>query len=125
MADERVPDVIVDFIFENGIFHIAVINIGDAPAYNVAVSFNHEISGLGGSKVISKMPLFQQIQFMPPQKRISTLLDTAASYFNRQQPTDIETTVRFSDGNGKVYTNVIKHNLNIYRDIGYVPQKGI
>lgn len=123
MADERTPDVIVDFIFENGIFHIAVINIGDAPAYNVTVSFNRDISGLGGSKIISKMPLFQQLQFLPSQKKIATLLDTAASYFNRQQPTDIETTIRFADGNSKIYTNVIKHNLDIYRDIGYITPK--
>ncbi len=121
MVDERIPDVVVDFIFENGLFHIAIINIGDASAYAVSVNFNREIKGLAGSKLISKMALFQNIEFMPPQKKIATFLDTSTSYFKQQQPTDIETTIKFTDRQGKSYKNVIKHNLNIYRDIGYIP----
>ncbi len=120
MADEHAPDVIVDFVFEKGLFHIAIINIGDASAYRVSVTFNHEIKGLGGSKAVSKMALFQKIEFMPPQKRIATFLDTSNSYFKQQQPTDIETTIKFNDSQGKGYKNIIKHNLNIYKDIGYI-----
>jgi hypothetical protein len=122
MTGERVPDVIVDFVFENGLFHISVINIGDAPAFTVNVSFNRPLKGLGGKKVVSDMALFQNIEFMPPQKRISTFLDTAASYFKQQLPTDFITTIKFNDRDGKRYQNVMKHNINIYRDIGYVPE---
>jgi hypothetical protein len=120
MADERIPEVIVDFVFENGLFHIAIINIGDAAAYKISVTFNREFKGLGGSKAVSKMALFQNIEFMPPQKRITTFLDTSVSYFKQQQPTDIEATIKFSDSQGKSYKNIIKHNLNIYKDIGYI-----
>ncbi len=120
MTDERVPDVIIDFIFENGLFHIAVINIGDAPAYKTSVTFNRELKGLGGKKIISNMALFQNIEFMPPQKKIATLVDTAASYFKLQLPTDILATIKYSDRAGKPYINIIRHNLNIYRDINYI-----
>jgi hypothetical protein len=123
MADERAPEIVVDFVFEKGLFHIAIINIGDAAAYKVTVTFNREIKGLGGSKAVSKMALFQNIEFMPPQKRIATFLDTSTSYFKQQQPTDIETTIKFSDKQGKSYKNIIKHNLNIYRDIGYLLER--
>ncbi len=121
MTDERVPDVILDFVFENGLFHIALINIGDAPAYKTSVTFNRELKGLGGKKIVSTMALFQNVEFMPPGKKIATLLDTASSYFKQQLPTDIIATVKFFDRTGKPCSNIIKHNLNIYRDIGYIP----
>jgi hypothetical protein len=124
MTEERVPDVIIDFVFENGLFHVVVANIGDSPAYKTSVTFNRELRGLGGKKIISKMALFQNIEFMPPQKRISTFLDSAASYFKQLLPTDFVATVKFSDRTGKPYVNVIRHNLNIYQDIGYIPQTG-
>lgn len=114
------PDVIVDFIFEQGLFFIAIANIGEAPAYSVSVNFSHEIKGVDGSKMVSSMPLFNRIEFMPPQKTITTFLDTSASYFAHNQPLQIETIISFSDRLGKQYSNVIKHNLNIYRDIGYI-----
>jgi hypothetical protein len=120
MMEERIPDVIVDFIFENGLFHIAIINIGDAPAYRISAAFNRELKGLGGKKIISNMALFQNIEFMPPQKKITTLLDTATSYFKQQLPTDFIITIKFTDRTGKPYVNIIKHNINIYRDIGYI-----
>jgi hypothetical protein len=122
MTDERLPDVLIDFVFENGLLHVAIINIGDAPAYKTSITFNRELKGLGGKKIISKMALFQNIEFMPPQKRVTTFLDTAASYFKLQLPTDFIATVKFSDRAGKPYVNVIKHNLNIYQDIGYIPK---
>jgi hypothetical protein len=114
------PDVIVDFIFERGFFYITVINIGEAPAFQISVNFNCEIRGVAGTKLISEMPLFRNIGFMPPNKRITTFLDTSASYFGRGQPVEIETKISFNDRHGKRYINHIEHNLDIYRDIGYI-----
>ena len=114
------PNVIVDFTFEQGLLFIALSNIGQAPAYDVSVAFDHEIWGVGGSKLISGMPLFSRVEFMPPQKKITTFLDTSASYFKREQPLEIETDITFKDRRGSRYRNRIKHNLDIYRDIGYI-----
>src|SRR4030042_3432169 len=95
------PDVIVDFVFEKGLFFIAIENIGEAPAYRVSVTFSHNIRGVGGSKWISDMPLFRRIEFMPPRKKITTFLDTSASYFKREQPLNIDTIVTFVNRKGK------------------------
>jgi len=114
------PDVIIDFIFERGLFYIAIVNIGEAPAFKISVNFNREIRGVAGTKSISEMPLFRKIEFMPPNKRITTFLDTSASYFGGGQPLDIETTISFHDRHGKHYVNQIKHNIDIYKDIGYI-----
>lgn len=114
------PNVIVDFIFEQGLLFITLRNIGQAPAYGVSVKFDREIWGVGGSKLISGMPLFRRVEFIPPQKKITTFLDTSASYFKREQPLEIETDITFKDRRGSRYQNRIKHNLDIYRDIGYI-----
>jgi len=114
------PDVIVDFIFENGMLYIALINIGKAPACHVTVEFNREIRGVEGSKIISQMPLFRSLEFMPPQKKIVTFIDTSASYFQREQPSEIQSTITFKDRRGKSFVNRINHNLDVYRDIGYI-----
>jgi hypothetical protein len=118
---DSIPDVIVDFVFDQGLLHIALANIGDAPAYAVSVTFDPEVFGFGGSKSVSSMPLFRQTEFMPPHKEIRAFLDTSASYFTGKQPVKIRTTIKFSDRAGKKYSNEINHNLDIYRDIGYVP----
>jgi hypothetical protein len=114
------PDVIIDFVFECGLLYIALINIGKAPAYSISVKFSREIKGIEGSKLISQMLLFRRLEFMPPGKKIFTFLDNSASYFQHEQPSDIETLITFKDRRGKRFLNRIKHNLDVYRDIGYV-----
>lgn len=114
------PDVIVDFIFDRGMLFIALVNIGKAPAYSILVEFNREIQGVEGSKLISQMPLFRRMEFMPPQKKIVAFIDSSASYFQREQPAEIETVIAFKNRRGRSFLNRIKHNLNVYRDIGYI-----
>ena len=42
------PDVIVDFLFEDGMLFVAVQNIGSLPAQQVHVIFDPPFKGLGG-----------------------------------------------------------------------------
>jgi hypothetical protein len=120
ISESDVPDVVVDFSFDQGLLFITVSNIGRVPACKVSVTFDKEIWGVEGEKLISDIALFRMIEFMPPGKQITTFLDTSASYFKRGQPTDIEANIDFQDRQSKTYTNKIKHNLEIYRDLGYV-----
>ena len=117
---ERQPEVIVDFIFEDGLFFIAVKNIGAAPARDVSVAFDKKFTGLEGTREISALPLFKKIPFLAPQKEITAFLDHSASYFRRRQPTNIRATILFKDNSGTRHTTVVKHDLRIYKDIGYV-----
>lgn len=118
--NERQPEVIVDFIFEDGLFFIAIINTGAVPAFNVSVTFDKKFTGIEGTKVISALPLFRKIPFLAPQKEIKAFLDHSASYFQRRQPMNIRATVTFKDSAGTKHTAVLKHDLRIYKDIGYV-----
>ena len=117
---ERQPDVIVDFVFEDGLFFIAIKNLGDSPAYDVSVAFNKKFTGVEGTKEISALPLFRNLAFLAPHKEIVAFLDTSASYFRRRQPTNIRATITYRNASGAACRSVIRHDLPVYKEIGYV-----
>jgi hypothetical protein len=80
------PDVIVDFVFEDGMLFVAVQNIGSQPAQQVHVTFEPPFRGLGGAASVPELPLFRNIEFLAPSRSIRTLLDSSAAYFARQEP---------------------------------------
>ena len=113
------PDVIVDFIFDDGLFFIAISNLSDRPAYEVSVKFDCRIYGFGG-KDICALPLFGNIEFLAAHKTITTFLDSSGSYFNRGGPTKISARVAYHDFLGTKKVATIRHDLEIYREIGFI-----
>jgi hypothetical protein len=118
-------DVIVDFTFDQGLLFVSLRNIGGRPALRVSVRFSEPIHGLGGTKEISALPLFRNVEFLAPGKEIVTLLDTAASYFAGNQPTRIEAEVTWfdRDQDREPHRASIRHDLEIYRDIAFVEDR--
>ena len=114
---ERTPEVIVDFVYDEGLFFISVQNISERPAYKVQVEFEPLFRGLGGSLEAPSMPLFRNIEFLAPHKTITTFLDTSTAYFNRGEPTRITARISYRDGADRPYTLTIHHDLEIYRSI--------
>lgn len=119
-ARERRPEVVLDVVFEDGLLFLAVSNIGDAPALAVSCRFRRKLRGLGGTKDVSKLPLFENIAFLAPGREIRTLLDSSASYFARGEPTDVRVATRYSDADGRSYESSVVHDLAIYRELAYV-----
>ena len=113
------PDVIVDFVFDDGLLFIAISNLSDKPAYKVSITFDQEIHGLDG-KDICALPLFRNIEFLAPHKTITTLLDSSGSYFSREEATRISARVTYHDLQGTKKVATINHDLEIYREIGFV-----
>jgi hypothetical protein len=118
-ALHRDPHVIVDFVFDRGLLSISIKNIGTQPAYDVKVEFSHKLMGLEGRVEISALPLFSQLEFLPGGKEITTYLDRSTSYFRSRQPTQITAHTTYTDAAGEQHSNTIRHNLEIYREIGY------
>lgn len=113
------PAVIADFVFDQGLFFIVVKNISDQPAYKVSVEFDHKIYGLGGTKEVSALPLFRNIEFLAPQKEIKTFLDGSDSYFARKQPTKVKAVISYRDAAGNEHRVTINHDLEIYRELAF------
>ncbi|HET6671590.1 MAG TPA: hypothetical protein VFH15_15285 [Pyrinomonadaceae bacterium] len=116
-AASKIPDVIVDFVFERGLFFIAIKNISEQPAYKVSVKFSQKLYGLGGAREVSALPLFRNIEFLAPQKEIATFLDSSDSYFARKQPTKVEAQISYRDAEGDKHSVSIAHDLEIYRNL--------
>ncbi len=116
----RRPDVILDFLFDRGLFFIAIENIGDGPALKVSAKFDQKIKGLGGAKEITSLPLFRNIEFLAPHKSITTLVDSSTAYFRRREPKNITVRISYSDLDHHRYHVTVRHNLRIYEDISYV-----
>jgi hypothetical protein len=114
------PQVIVDFIFDDGALFIAVENIGAAPAHKVNTRFSAPIHGVEGRVHINDMALFTNIEFLAPHKAITTFLDTSSAYFGRDEPRKIAVQISYRDAAKKKYLTTVHHDLNIYADIGYI-----
>jgi hypothetical protein len=114
------PEVIVDFIFEAGLFYVAVENISNQPAFKVKVQFDPCFRGLAGTQEVSTLPLFQNIEFLAPRKRIVTFLDSSTAYFGRGEPTRIGVKIGFTGAKGERYRSSLQHDLEIYKTISYV-----
>lgn len=119
-GDRLQPDVLVEFSFAQGLLFASVRNIGSGPAIRISVSFDTKIFGLGGTREISSLGLFKNIEFLGPGREIGAFVDTSHSYFRRKQPTRISARVRYQDRAGRQYEVTIKHDLEIYRDLSYV-----
>jgi hypothetical protein len=113
------PDVIVEFLFDRGLLHISINNIGNKPALNVSVEFDKKILGFNG-KEISALAVFRNIEFLGPRREILALLDTSSSYFKREQPTKISALVTYRDLEERNYQVTIKHDLEIYRELSFI-----
>lgn len=113
------PDVIVDFVFDEGLFFISISNISDQPAYKVSVEFDCKIYGLGGRDMCA-LPLFRNIEFLAPHKAITTFLDNSGSYFSSGGPTKISARITYHDFRGNKKVATINHDLEIYREIGFI-----
>jgi hypothetical protein len=113
-------DVIVDFIFDKGLFYIAVSNHSDRPVFKVQTRFDQKITGVNGRKDISSIGLFKNIEFLAPRKELRTFLDASSSYFQNKQPEKIKISISYLDSAGVKKSAVISHDLSIYKDIGYI-----
>jgi hypothetical protein len=119
-SGERRPDVILDVVFEQGLLFLSLRNIGEQPAVGVNVRFDRPLSGVEGTKEVSALPVFRRLAFLGPGREIRVFLDSSASYFSRRQPTRLAVEIGYRDRDGHRYETTIKHDLSVYRELGYV-----
>ena len=114
------PLVIVDVLFEDGLLFLAVRNISTRPAYHVRARFR---PSPGGIRRASRLALFRRLAFLGPGREIRALLDSAAGYFARDEPTAFEVTVTYETADGRRHRHVVPHDLEIYRDLPWVARE--
>jgi hypothetical protein len=124
MRDERSEsDVILDVVFDRGLLFLVVENIGDDPAHGVRIKFDKPFGGVGGTKKMQRLALFRRLEFLAPHKSIEVFLDRSASYFARDEPTQLTAAVSWRTSEGARRSTTIHHDLEIYRDLGYIDRE--
>jgi hypothetical protein len=111
------PDVIIDFSVDRGLLFVTIHNIGAASAFGIVTRFDRPFHGLGGEKDLSTLALFRSLLFLPPGKPLTQLVDAVDAYFTREEPTRLTATISYADRDGRRYSDVIPHDLNVYRDL--------
>lgn len=116
-------DVIVDFDFEDGFLYLGIHNIGTEPALTVQVEFSPSFRCLGGEVPVQSIALFRSLAFLSPGKKIRTLVDSAAAWFGRGEPSRVKAHISWSTRDGAPRKAAIEHNLEIYRNLAYLPAR--
>jgi hypothetical protein len=114
------PDVIVDFHCSQGMLFISLKNIGQCSAYSVCTVFDKPLVGLGGKKRISELQLFRRVEFVPPGKEFSQLVDPVLAWFKQEHPLQYSISINYDDRDGHHFQERIIHNLEIYKDLGNI-----
>jgi hypothetical protein len=69
------------------------------------------------------LALFRKLEFLAPRKAIEVFLDRSASYFARDEPTQLTATISWRTSQGKRCSTTIHHDLEIYRDLGFIERE--
>lgn len=121
--ESRDAEVIVDVVFDRGLLFLVLENLGDRPAHSVRVKFDRSFSGLGGAKRMDRLALFRKLEFLAPHKAIEVFLDRSASYFARDEPTQLSAEIAWRTPEGVRRRTTVHHDLEIYRDLGYIERE--
>lgn len=113
-------NVILDFVFDDGMLFVSLANIGDAPATDVVVEFDEPVRTAEGLE-LGAMGLFRRLRFLAPGKEIVAFVDSSTAYFGRGEPARIAASIRWRDQDGEIRSTTIRHDLSVYRDLPYVP----
>lgn len=115
--------VILDVVFDRGLLFLVVENLTDRPAHAVRIKFDKPFSGVGGTKQMQRLALFRKLEFLAPYKAIEVFLDRSASYFARDEPTQLTATISWRTPEGARRSTTVHHDLEIYRDLGFIERE--
>lgn len=124
MRDGRdTGEVILDVVFDRGLLFLVLANLGSQPALRVRVRFEAPLVGVGGAKRIDRLALFRRLEYLAPGKPIEVFLDRSADFFARREPTRVAATLGWRTPDGERRRATIVHDLEIYRDLGFVERE--
>lgn len=112
----RLPEIIVDFECEQDLLFMVIANVGFSSAHRISIECDREIRDFRGRQ-ITEIPLLRRLEFMPPGKKIRVFVDRFSSYMRAKQPMQLEFSITYFDRLRKRQTDVIRHNLAIYKGI--------
>jgi hypothetical protein len=111
--------VIVDVVFEDGVLYLELANLAPRPALAVTCTFDPPLVDAAG-RDIAKLRLFRKMDFLGPERRVRTLLNSVPGYFARKAPTRTVVSVKYKrPGDRQFATTTVTHDLAVYRELSY------
>ncbi len=111
------PDVFLDFVLEDEWLFIVLKNNSPYPALHVRVSFSQPIAGLGGTKKIHALNLFNQLSYLAPERSFRVFVDKIEVFLAGLRKSEIMVEIKYQSEEGRVFKKRIIHDLDIYRDL--------
>ena len=109
-------DVILDVDTTDGHLHFVLANIGPLPAHAVRVRFSHVVRNLAGLRV-GDNPLYAQLEFLAPGRRLPLFVDTLTGYLRRRQPMRFNVRLDWCDDAGHAQRRTITHDLTAWTQL--------
>jgi hypothetical protein len=122
-ASDDDADVILDVVFRQGLLFLVLANTGERPALAVRVKLDAPLTGVGGTKRLDRLALFRKLEFLAPRKSIEVFLDRSEAFFARDEPTRLTAAITWRTPAGERRSTTIVHDLEIYRDLGYLERE--
>jgi len=113
-------NVILDFVFDDGLLFVSLANVGDGPAFDVRVEFSEPIHGAEGAE-IGGLALFRRLTFLAPGRSVTAFVDSTAAYFGRGEPEKVTASIRWTEPEREACSAAIRHDLGVYRDLPFIP----
>jgi hypothetical protein len=110
--------VVVDVVLEDGVLYLELANLSDRPALNVACSFEPPLVDVQGREV-SELRVFRRVEFLGPQRRLRTLLDSVPGYFSRKGASRFTVAVQYERPGAARSELKVTHDLDLYRELAY------
>jgi hypothetical protein len=89
--------VVLDLELEDGRAQLVLANCGDAVATDVRVTFSRPLTGLGGSVVLSELPLFARLGVLRPGNTLRVFWDATPALLAGREAEPFEATVRWTE----------------------------
>jgi hypothetical protein len=102
--------VILDVETDAGELHFVLASIGPAPAHAVRVRFSRVLRDVAGLRV-NDNPLFTQLEFLGPDRRVRHFIDTLTGYAQRRQPMRFVVKLDWCDDTGQAHRRTLTHDL--------------
>ncbi|HEX6067535.1 MAG TPA: hypothetical protein VFZ05_01935 [Nitrososphaera sp.] len=115
-GNSRLPEVIVDFECEGDSLFIVIANVGFSSAHRISIRCDKEIRDFRG-KQVTGMEVFRRLEFMPPGRKVRLFVNGFAAYLKEKQPLRPVFTVTYFDRDQRKRTDVIRHNLAVFRGL--------
>jgi hypothetical protein len=109
-------DVVLDVDYRNGCFELVLVNIGEAVAHDLRVSFSGRLIGVGGDIRIDQLNVWKRLALLRPGGEIRVFYDSAANLFRRSKNNTFSAKVAWRTAEGE-HRATYNHDLEAYRDL--------